>query len=506
MRARSLALLLAACLALGAASTVSAAFAGPISQDGWVQPDAVAASRSLLQAEGAADGASSDGPSGGYGGARRLMQSTGGYGGARRLMQSTGGYGGARRLMQSTGGYGGARRLMQSTGGYGGARRLMQSTGGYGGARRLMQSTGGYGGARRLAQSTGGYGDEGTGGYGRARRLGETVGDASAAAQPQQQQLWAGRPAGNVVDTAVNSARAAAASSLLSPAPGTCYCRYDTDYGTWALGEEGCKAALYAKCRAGQLPCDWLDAYYAGGGLAHKLAHEDDVQGFVFDDCQPQPPCACAGVNFNGADSAASAYACCRDLRAACRTPFTGLDCSDVEAFCGDDAPSSTPLRRWTQHKLHHAAECAAYAGTPYNFVSFEAMMAAHRPARGPAALGANQGALAAASAALHALADRSGAGATALAAAGAAAVLVAGAAAVLLRGTRARAAARAIDGGMGDFVSPLLHTIPEMPAREEAEAGSHASGVRRTPSSNYLMPSPPISRSASHASLSGVQ
>jgi hypothetical protein len=475
--------------------------------------------------------------------------------------------------MQSAGGYGGARRLMQSAGGYGGAaRRLMQSAGGYGGAaRRLMQSAGSYGGAaRRLAQSAGVYGEEGAGGYGRTRRLRETVADEIAALpQRQQQPQQAGLPAGDAdVYEALASARATAASSLLAPAPGQCYCRYDTDYGTWALGEESCKSALYAKCRAGQLPCGWLEAYYGhytGDSLAHKLPHEDDVQGFVFDDCQPQPPCACAGVNFDGADSggwregwggcacrlvpaisrvcethqspcththccvgrpytwltrplpcafparlalcaAATAFACCRDLRAACRTPFNGLACSDVEAFCGDNEPGSSPLLRWTQHKLLHAAKCAAYAGTPYDFVSFEAMMAAHRRPRGPAAPGVEPSALAAASAALHALAARGGAAATVLAAAGAAAVIAASAAAVLLRGTRARAAARAIDGGVGDFVAPLLHTIPEMPAREEAEAGGHANGVRRASSSNYLMASPPISRNASHASLSGVQ
>ncbi len=36
---------------------------------------------------------------------------------------------------------------------------------------------------------------------------------------------------------------------------GQCYCRYESDYNTWALGEEACKNALYAKCKVGAWSC-----------------------------------------------------------------------------------------------------------------------------------------------------------------------------------------------------------------------------------------------------------
>jgi hypothetical protein len=30
---------------------------------------------------------------------------------------------------------------------------------------------------------------------------------------------------------------------------GQCYCRYDTDFNTWAVAEETCKQALYKRCK-----------------------------------------------------------------------------------------------------------------------------------------------------------------------------------------------------------------------------------------------------------------
>jgi hypothetical protein len=139
---------------------------------------------------------------------------------------------------------------------------------------------------------------------------------AAAARRAQLQREAAAVDAGDAdgadaptaaIAMAMRGARAAAAaSSLLSVPAGQCYCRYDPDYNTWAVGEDACKAALYTKCRAGQLPCGWLDAYYghvAGSAMAHTLPHEQDILGFVFDDCQPRPPCACAGVKFDGSDS-----------------------------------------------------------------------------------------------------------------------------------------------------------------------------------------------------------
>jgi hypothetical protein len=129
--------------------------------------------------------------------------------------------------------------------------------------------------------------------------------------QQEQQPAFAGskgeQPAAAAAAAAgLRSVRAAAAAvGKLSVPPGQCYCRYDHDYNTWALAEEPCRAALAAKCGAGQLPCSWLEAYYTvrgGGGMAHTLPHEQDILGFVFDDCQPHPPCACAGVKFDGKD------------------------------------------------------------------------------------------------------------------------------------------------------------------------------------------------------------
>jgi hypothetical protein len=36
--------------------------------------------------------------------------------------------------------------------------------------------------------------------------------------------------------------------SLSLPA-GRCYCRYDSDFHTWALAEDDCKLALYTRCQ-----------------------------------------------------------------------------------------------------------------------------------------------------------------------------------------------------------------------------------------------------------------
>jgi hypothetical protein len=326
---------------------------------------------------------------------------------------------------------------------------------------------------------------------------------------------------------AAPSAAAAAGASLSVPA-GACYCRYDTDYATWALGEEPCKVALLARCAAGALPCAWLDAFYghgAGAALGHSLPHEADIRAFVFDDCQPQPPCACAGVRFDGSDAsecqrvgappgggpapprpggartdptaaaaaphravrrarcepsrpharsltprrpapppapaAAASYACCRDLRAACRTPFSGLACPQVEAFCADDAPSAR-LLAWTQHKLRRQeAACAAYAGTPYAFVSLS-QPSTPRTAAAGAAVPLSAGA----SSALHALAAD---GRAALAAVALGATLLAAAFAGMAWTLLAPAAARGSGAAeRAQHRAPLLHAAPEAAAHDD--------------------------------------
>lgn len=66
----------------------------------------------------------------------------------------------------------------------------------------------------------------------------------------------------------------------------------------------------------------------------------------------------------------ASSFACCRDLRAACRRPFNGLSCETVDAYCGGDKPTPQ-LAHWVHHALWHN-DCAAYKGTPYDFVPLE--------------------------------------------------------------------------------------------------------------------------------------
>ncbi len=214
---------------------------------------------------------------------------------------------------------------------------MLQAGGGGGGGYGGYGSYG-SGTRRRLVEGYGGYGDAGgAGGYGAAprqlrevdaaeqQRARERAAPAGAAAahRADQQREAAAAAAGSssssssggadeqpapsaAMAAALRSARAAAASSALAGAPGQCYCRYDADYNTFALGEEPCKQALYTKCRADQLSCGWLDAFYnhvAGAALAHTLPHEQDILAFVFDDCQPHPPCACGGVKFDGSDS-----------------------------------------------------------------------------------------------------------------------------------------------------------------------------------------------------------
>ncbi len=186
-------------------------------------------------------------------------------------------------------------------------------------------------------------------------------------------------------------------------------------------------------------------------------------------------------------------FACCRDLHAACRTPFNALSCPDVDAFCKDDAPGPK-LLAWAQHKLHRAAECSAYEGMPYEFVPLDDIIASNMKAAAPAddAAAAAPSAAATVAAALRAAAARalSPENRVAVAVVGVGALLVAVAVAGMaatLRG--AGAAPAAADGGDEDFNSPLLHTIPEVPVQEEAAAGAGA--LRHVVSSNYMLSGP---------------
>lgn len=68
------------------------------------------------------------------------------------------------------------------------------------------------------------------------------------------------------------------------------------------------------------------------------------------------------------------AVACCRDLRVACKTPFSGLCCKKVAAFCSDDQ-AAPEVAAWAGHALHHS-DCSAYSGVPFLFTPLEAMLA----------------------------------------------------------------------------------------------------------------------------------
>jgi hypothetical protein len=54
----------------------------------------------------------------------------------------------------------------------------------------------------------------------------------------------------------------------------------------------------------------------------------------------------------------------------ACKTPFSGVHCKKVEAFCSDDKPTPI-LAAWSQHVLHHS-DCSNYNGLPFQFVKLQ--------------------------------------------------------------------------------------------------------------------------------------
>jgi hypothetical protein len=114
-----------------------------------------------------------------------------------------------------------------------------------------------------------------------------------------------------------------------------------------------------------------LDEFYGRGMkpgfLGHVLPHEKDIAAFLFEDCTPQPPCACSSLRFNKADDVAAAVACCRDLKAACKAPFAALSCKTVEAYCRDDQQQAA-VAHWVGHALR-GADCMAYHGAAFNYM-----------------------------------------------------------------------------------------------------------------------------------------
>ncbi|KAI8476604.1 MAG: hypothetical protein J3K34DRAFT_463891 [Monoraphidium minutum] len=144
---------------------------------------------------------------------------------------------------------------------------------------------------------------------------------------------------------------------------GTCYCRYDAAAGAWALREPSCRAALEGRCgpAGGLLECGAVQAYY--GASTRTAASADALSAYLFVDCPPPPPCGCAAAGaLDGGRPAAAA--CCGELRAHCGTPFSGLDCDDVDDFCsartaGGAAPDA--VRQFVAVRTHNQA-CAAPA------------------------------------------------------------------------------------------------------------------------------------------------
>jgi hypothetical protein len=65
-----------------------------------------------------------------------------------------------------------------------------------------------------------------------------------------------------------------------------------------------------------------------------------------------------------------TAVACCKSLRVACKTPFSGISCRQVESFCSDDKLLPV-LAAWTHHVLHHS-DCSSYQGVPFDYASLQ--------------------------------------------------------------------------------------------------------------------------------------
>jgi hypothetical protein len=118
------------------------------------------------------------------------------------------------------------------------------SDGGYGYGYGGEGSTGGYGGY-------GGYGGSSTG-----RRLTEQL-EPEDPLLPQQQEASPAAAAAAAAPEEHTAAQVAAAAAqhparqqFVMPA-GSCYCRFDTDFNTFAIADGACKDALYQRCKVG---------------------------------------------------------------------------------------------------------------------------------------------------------------------------------------------------------------------------------------------------------------
>lgn len=112
-----------------------------------------------------------------------------------------------------------------------------------------------------------------TGGYGYGRRLVEEEDIVLEPSDPlleyaeqqlakaDSEQRAAQQAAGGLSAAAVaamQNSRSSQHTAQLFPIPaGKCYCRYDTDFSTWALAEDSCKDALYSRCKVSQRLSNW---------------------------------------------------------------------------------------------------------------------------------------------------------------------------------------------------------------------------------------------------------
>jgi hypothetical protein len=149
------------------------------------------------------------------------------------------------------------------------------------------------------------------------------------------------------------------------PAAGECYCRYDASANKWGLHEPSCRAALLSKCgpTGSLLECSSLQALYAAAapGSSPQPAAASAAAAFLFVDCPPGPPCSCAGLRLDGTDAPRPRARCCSDLSTHCASPFSGLDCDDVRAYCGagPGLPVPDAVRQFVAVKTHRL-DCAA--------------------------------------------------------------------------------------------------------------------------------------------------
>lgn len=132
---------------------------------------------------------------------------------------------------------------------------------GYGSSGRHLLLQGGTYGTYALSTASGGYG------YGSSRGLIEE--DSNTLLEPfdplleyAEQHRPAASRLGTVAAAALQQPQAqhgssanASSQQVVGIPAGKCYCRYDSDFNTWALAEDSCRQALYTRCQVGGQTC-----------------------------------------------------------------------------------------------------------------------------------------------------------------------------------------------------------------------------------------------------------